>query len=110
MANNDLLVEMGNRIAKLRKLKKLSQEVLAEKADVSIQTISSAERGTKALRPINLLNICKALDTSADYLLTGKTSEIEISAMQEKLQKLPSDQFHIIEEIVDKCIELCSLS
>lgn len=108
MATNVFLIEMGNRIAKLRKTQNLSQEVLAEKAGVSIQTISSAERGNKALRPSNLLNICKALGTSADYLLTGKTSSSEISALYTKLEKLPADQFHLVEEIVDKCIKLCS--
>lgn len=107
MTNNNLLIEMGNRITKLRKSKKLSQEALAEKAGVSIQTISSAERGFKALRPQNLLNICIALNTSADYLLTGKTSSSEISEMNKKLKKLTSEQFYLIEEIIDKCIELC---
>lgn len=49
------LKEMGNRILIKRKQLNLSQEQLAEKAGISSQVISSAERGVKAVRPENLL-------------------------------------------------------
>ena len=48
---NELLAGIGQRISSARKSKKMTQEALAELADVSYQTISSAELGKKALRP-----------------------------------------------------------
>lgn len=52
---NELLAGIGQRISSARKSKKMTQEALAELADVSYQTISSAELGKKALRPENIL-------------------------------------------------------
>ena len=40
---NELLAGIGHRISSARKSKKMTQEALAELADVSYQTISSAE-------------------------------------------------------------------
>ena len=44
---NELLAGIGHRISSARKSKKMTQEALAELADVSYQTISSAELGKK---------------------------------------------------------------
>lgn len=67
-----LLQEMGLRIAVRRKELNLTQEALANLADVTAQTISSAECGRKALRPENIVKISTALKCSTDYLLLGK--------------------------------------
>lgn len=48
-----LLSGMGSRIVDRGKLLELSQEKLAEKAAISVQMLSTAERGAKAIRPIN---------------------------------------------------------
>ena len=53
---NELLAGIGHRISSARKSKNMTQEALAELADVSYQTIPSAERGKKALRPENIIN------------------------------------------------------
>ena len=42
---DDLLTQIGQRIRKHRERSRLSQEQLAERADVSSQTISTAETG-----------------------------------------------------------------
>ena len=54
---NELLAGIGHRISSARKSKKMTQEALAELADVSYQTISSAELEKKALRPENIIKI-----------------------------------------------------
>ena len=61
---NELLAGIGQRISSARKSKKMTQEALAELADVSYQTISSAELGKKALRPENIIKISQALQVS----------------------------------------------
>ena len=48
---DEFLCEMGKRISTRRKGLGMTQEDLAEKAGLTSQTISTAETGTKALRP-----------------------------------------------------------
>ena len=108
MNNPDkLLAEMGKRIAERRKTLRLSQDELAEKADVTPQMLSTAERGTKAIRPENLLKISAALGVSADYLLTGAIIDKDLSLLKEKLKSVSSEQFRSIEKVIDHCIDLC---
>ena len=73
MAEIDIcLQDIGNRITELRKRLGWTQEELAEKADLTPQFVSYAEAGKRAMRPENLLKLSKALNVSADYLLTGE--------------------------------------
>lgn len=44
---DNLLEEMGRRIHTRRRELKLTQEILAEKSEVTVQTISAAELGKK---------------------------------------------------------------
>ena len=108
MSNNDILLkDMGKRISERRKDLKLSQEELAELAEVSPQLLSTAERGTKALRPENLLKISTALGASVDYLLTGEIIDNDLSIISNKLKNASSTQVRSIEKIIDECINLC---
>ena len=51
----ELLKEMGQRMLDRRKQLKLTQEALAKMAHVTPQTVSTAELGTKAMRPETML-------------------------------------------------------
>lgn len=109
MNNPDILhVEMGKRIMQRRKNMNLSQEELSERADVSPQLLSTAERGTKAIRPENLLKISRALGVSADYLLTGEVVNRDYFMIYCKLLKLTPEQLRRVERIIDECVALCS--
>lgn len=105
--NDYLLRDMGKRISERRKDMKLSQEELAELAEVSPQLLSTAERGTKALRPENLLKISTALGVSVDYILTGEIIDKDLSIISDKLKNVSSTQLRSIEKIIDECINLC---
>lgn len=107
MSENIFLQDMGKRIFERRKLLNLSQEEFAQRADVSPQLLSTAERGTKALRPENLLKISVALGVSTDYLLTGKVNDTDYEYIYEKMSKLPAEKVLIIKNIVDQCTNLC---
>ncbi len=102
----DFLKDMGNRILIKRKKLNLSQEQLAEKAGISSQVISSAERGVKAVRPENLLKISIALGVSADYLLSGNVVETDFMELSKNIEALTPNQLSIINEIIEKCIQL----
>lgn len=107
MTNSDFsLIEIGNRITKLRKQFGWTQEELAEKAELTPQFVSYAESGKRAMRPENLLKLSRAINVSADYLLTGDIIKKDILKLSEKLQKLSASQIKIIESIIDECNKL----
>ncbi len=106
MANEEILRGIGERISARRRQLRLTQEDLADRMDVSPQMISYAEQGRKAIRPENLIRLCAALDVSADYVLTGRTSEAELGRIGEKLSRLPAEELLLVEEIIDRCLVL----
>lgn len=100
----NLLKEMGKRLVERRKQLRLTQEEVAERADLTTQTISTAETGKKALRPANIISICAALDISPDYLLLGKISEEDLSILSQKVSRLSPEQYRHLEDVVDSFI------
>lgn len=71
MKNKNLL-ELGNKIRLERMKRSISQEKLAELANVSIRTISDIERGLTDIRYTNLLQIAKAFELTLSQLLDFK--------------------------------------
>ena len=102
MDNKIILEEMGRRIKERRLALGITQELLAEKMDVSIQMISNLELGKKAIRPENLVKLCNCLDISADYILRGKRTEAEISELAKKILSLSDNKQRITEALVDE--------
>lgn len=103
------LKEIGQRIIERRKKLGLTQEALAEKADVTAQFVSYAEAGKRAMRPENLLKIAAALDVSADYLLTGDIIDKDLLILADKMRKLTPSQIRIVENLIDECCALFSI-
>lgn len=66
---NIKLLELGNKIRLERMKRELSQEKLAELANVSIRTISDIERGITDIRYTNLLQIAEAFDMTISEFL-----------------------------------------
>ena len=105
---DDLLTQIGQRIRKPRERSRLSQEQLAERADVSSQTISTAETGKKRLRVENIIKICEVLEISPDYLLLGEISPQDLIILSEKLSQLTPGQYRHLEDIIDSYISALS--
>ena len=101
---DDLLIQMGERLVSRRKQLRLSQAELAEKADLTTQTISTAETGKKALRPGNIIKLCLALDISADYLLFGTISSMDRDIMSAKVSQLTPEQYRLLEDIINSYV------
>ncbi len=95
------LKDIGTRIYKRRKELNLTQEDLAESMNVSIQMISNLERGNKAIKIDNLLNLCEILKVSTDFILTGKHNNNDIEALMSKILKLSESDYKMIELLVD---------
>ena len=66
---NKKLLELGNNIRFERMKRGISQEKLAELANISIRTISDIERGITDIRYTNLLQIAEAFQLTLSQLL-----------------------------------------
>ena len=102
----ELLKAMGIRIMERRKKMGLTQEALAEAADLTTQFVSYAESGKRGMRPENLMRIASALGVSTDYLLTGDIIDKDRLLLSEKMARLTAKQVRIVESVIDECIAL----
>ena len=99
------LTGIGRRIQLRRKQQGYTQEQLAEMMNVSIQMVSNLERGNKAIRIDNLINLSQILDISTDYILTGKETTDDMQALTARIEKLPQKERKMVEMLVDFCIQ-----
>jgi transcriptional regulator with XRE-family HTH domain len=98
--------KIGKFISERRKLKKLTQEQLAEKLNISDRAISKWERGICLPDASTMIPLCKILDISVNELLSGemikekndKTDEllVELSKREEEKDKLIFISMYII--------------
>ena len=79
---------VGRRIKAARKKKGLTQEQLAEMADLSATHISVIERGVKVPRLDAFVAIANALGVSADTLLVDVVENVCAGATDEVSQQL----------------------
>lgn len=100
MSSDVFLISMGQRISRRRKELHLTQEQLAEKMNVSLQTISCIELGKKAIRPENLAKLCTQLSVTSDYILYGKRSAAQTSELVQKLSALDPEEYDTIRKLV----------
>ena len=96
-------IKIGKFITKMRKEKKLTQEQLAEMMNVSIQMVSNLERGNKAIRIDNLVNLSQILQVSTDYILTGKETADDMNALTARIAQLSTKDRKMIEMLVEHC-------
>ena len=105
MGDEKLLKEIGSRINALRRERGLTQEVLAERMEVSVQMISNLELGKKAIRPENLIKVCDALNVSADYVLRGVRTERETEGFMEKYSSLSVEDQQLLEKLAESLMK-----
>lgn len=63
-------MSLGSRIKAIRKVRKLTQEELAEMAGISVNYLGAIERGDKLPRLVTFIRIANVLEISSDYLLS----------------------------------------
>lgn len=66
----EALIGIGENIQKARLKRKLTQEQLAEKCNVSSEYISSLERGVSSGSISLIVDICNALDITPNYVFS----------------------------------------
>ena len=75
---------IGNRIAKYRKEKGLTQEALANQMGVSAQAVSKWETDASCPDIAALPQLCKILGITTDELLTGNSNEVKLVTPAER--------------------------
>lgn len=79
---------IGNRIKILRKQKGLNQTQLGHVLGVTLNTVFNIESGKTDISSEMLKALSEYFGVSADYLLTGKEGENEISPEEQEVIKL----------------------
>ncbi len=102
-----LAMEMGNRIAARRKQLGWTQEQAAEASGLSWQFFACVERGIKNVRAESLLNLSRAMNVSADFILTGKQSSVDYGYLHKYLEPLSEVQLKCLEEILKNYLLAC---
>ena len=76
-------IKLGIMIRKCRQARHLSQNELAEKAEISTRYLGDIERGAKIPKLSTFINLLNAMNVSADYVLMDalhvQQSELEVS-------------------------------
>jgi transcriptional regulator with XRE-family HTH domain len=65
----EILVEFGNRLREIRKGKEISQEKLAELAELHRTYVSSVERGMRNISLVNIKRLADALEVEMADLM-----------------------------------------
>ncbi len=108
---SELKIEIGQRLAALRKASGITQKELADTLGVSQSNLSDYETGGLRLHAELILDICNALSISADELLgltdtpTKETMvEKEFNKRISKIKKLPASERKTLLLVLDKFI------
>ena len=99
---------LGSMIRKVRRERGYTQEVLAEKANISLMYIGEIERGVKMPSMRIFIKIIETLETSADYLLRNEISsgkDFIFDEITKKLEGLTPQQRKTASDILDAYIK-----
>lgn len=96
--------EIGLRVAKRRKILNLTQEELAEKADLSATHIQNIERSSSKCSVDSLMKLSVALQVNPDYLLSGTykyIDESKLDLLKAHILRCNTKHFDLILHFID---------
>ena len=102
------LATIGKNIRKFRLARKLRQDALAEKTDLTTNYIGMVERGEKIPSLETFIKIVNALGVSSDMVLTDVLETgytVKNSMLNEKLEKLAPEDRNRIYEVIDTLVK-----
>ena len=101
-------IKIGEKIREVRKSRNLTQQKLAEMADIGIMYMGEIERGVKFPSMNVFVKIIEALDVSADYILRDEIhsgKEYVFDEITKKLEDLSPKQRKAVSDILDAYIK-----
>ena len=106
----EINVQVGHQIRKAREAAGLTQERFAELIGISPQNVSCVERGLAGVSLTVLRRMCEILRVSSDLLLMGDLGDNDVETLAARLRQLPPEQFRVVQEILNRVLELTSLT
>ena len=102
---DELLLMVGENLLIYRRELGLTQEVVAEKANISTNYYASVEKGEKAVSIHIFMRLSDALAVSPDNLLSRPDKHSRLSNIVRLLQNQPEELLRYIEKLVRLSIE-----
>ena len=96
-------LEVGQRIALIRRQKRMTQQQVAEQAGISTPYYSQIENGSKTMSCYVLARITEALETSSDYLLFGRMDE-SADILNRDFEQLTGSEIRTIRVFLERCV------
>ena len=87
---------IGNRIRTLRKQLNYSQEYVAEQLEVTRQAVSKWEKDLSSPDTNNIIQLAKLLNSTVEYIASGKKEDFEVSYTKNNKNKLSKKQKKIM--------------
>ena len=103
-------MNLGEKLFELRKEKNLSQEEVADKLNVTRQTVSKWETNQSTPDFDKIVPLCNFFEITTDELLTGKKPDINTVQKQEEKQEEAEEKIPTKEEVRRKSAEVVSTS
>ena len=105
-----LIKEIGQRVQSRRRQLRLTQDELAERANLSSQYVGCVESGIKGFREETLIKLSKALQVSSDYLLFGTANSEDHRRFDDLIRPLSGKELLGLEEMVKVYLKACGYS
>ncbi len=104
---SDFEKAIGQRIRTLREESGDSREILSEQANISPKFLYEIECGKKGMSAATLYAVSRALNVSADYLLSGKTPNTGKNRIMAILDSLDEKKLRNLENIICSILKMC---
>lgn len=103
ITNKDILNVIGSRLKKARLRKKLTQEFVAEKVNISADLLRNIENGRNIGSVPTLLNLCNFLEITPDMifepLITTKKDTLD-TTLTEYISSISPEDKEILKKII----------
>ena len=100
----EINIQIGEQIKLAREQRRLTQEQLAERIEVSPQFVSDLERGVVGISLSTLKRVCTALCVSSDQILFGSPPENRNEILANQCRSLTNEQFVLLSEIIENYV------
>lgn len=111
-SERDFFVKLGKRIAEIRRERGLTQVQVAERLEVSQQTVNGFEKGRRRVAISTLLDLAELFDATVTELLGSEGRETRakrgppsrLERQMEAIQRLPRSKQRFVMEMLDAVI------
>ena len=101
--------QIGSRVRAQREYLGVTREGLCNYVNISPQFLSEIERGVKGVSAETLYKLCEGLGISADFVLMGKESPADVSAIIKMLSTLDEKYLPLAEDLLKTLFKVIAL-